>query len=350
MYNNTINTMEDFNQLLEESNKTFLENFKPEVWFGKCIFISWYCDVGTCQFCFRSTQKSRIGFAQRARRSVASILSEALIAKNMGWRVEFLTGGYRIYPLQDLVNIAKLVSQVYGEKVWLNLGALKEEELESFKPYIKGIVSSIETINPELHDKICPNKPIKPYEEMFSYSKDLRKSITIVIGLGEKKEDFELLAEFIEKHKLDRITFYALKPVKGTPYTHGPDSKYYAWWIAKTRVRFPKLQIIAGTTYKRIMCEDDCDTKDEIKLLMLAGANAVTKFPATKKFGSIAAKKIEEGIEKSGRKFTSTLTKMPEVDWDAEVDNLIIGEDVKEKLRPVLKDYLKNMSHGTDDE
>ncbi|MDP2906630.1 MAG: radical SAM protein [Nanoarchaeota archaeon] len=335
--------MEDFDSLLEKSDKVFLENFKPEVWFGRCIFISWYCDVGTCKFCFRATQKDRIKHASHARRSIPSILTEALLAKKLGWKVEFLTGGYRILPLPELVKIAELVSKVYGEKVWLNLGALKKEELDAFRPYIKGIVSSIETINPELHDMICPNKPIHPYEEMFSYADGLKKSITIVIGLGEKNEDFELLAKFIEKHKLDRITFYALKPVKGTPYTHGPDSRDYVWWIAQTRIRFPKLQIIAGTTYKRVMCEDDCDTKDDVQLILKAGANAVTKFPATKKFGSEAAKKIETEVKKAGRTFISTLTKMPDIDWDTEVDNLNIDKSIKEKLRPVLKDYLKNM-------
>jgi len=335
--------MKDFDRLLENSNKVFLENFKPEVWFGRCIFISWYCDVGTCKFCFRATQKDRIKFASHARRSVPSILTEALLAKKLGWELEFLTGGYRILPFPELVKIAELVSKVYGEKVWLNLGALKKEELEAFRPYVKGIVSSIEAINPELHDRICPNKPIGPYEEMFSYAEGFKKSMTIVIGLGEKREDFELLAKFIEKHKLDRITFYALKPVKGSPYTHGPDSKDYAWWIAQTRIRFPKLQIIAGTTYKRVMCEDDCDTKDEIQFILRAGANAVTKFPATKQFGSIAAKKIEQDVKNAGRKFISTLTKMPDIDWCAEVDSLDIDDVLKEKLRHVLKDYLKNM-------
>ncbi|MDP2908485.1 MAG: hypothetical protein Q8N77_01635 [Nanoarchaeota archaeon] len=335
--------MEDFNALLEESNKVFLDNFKPEVWFGRCIFISWYCDVGTCKFCFRAAQKDRVKHAEHARRSIASILAEALLAKKLGWRVEFLTGGYNIYPLHELVGISRLVSEVYGDKVWLNLGALKREELDAFKPYIKGVVGSIEAVNPELHDAVCPDKPIKPYEEMFSYADDLKKSMTVVIGLGERKEDFGLLANFIEKHKLDRITFYALKPVKGSPYTHGPNSKDYAWWIANTRISFPKLQIIAGTTYKRVMCEDGCDTKDDVQLILRAGANAVTKFPATKKFNSEAAKKIESEIKKAGRSFSSTLTKMPDVDWDAEVDSLSIDDAIKEKLKPMLKDYLKNM-------
>lgn len=335
--------MEDFNSLLEKSNEVFLENFKPVVWFGRCIFISWYCDIATCKFCFRATQKDRIKHAEHAKRSIASILVEALLAKHLGWRVEFLTGGYGIYPLNELVEISRLVSEAYGDKVWLNIGAIKKDDMDAFRPYVKGVVGSIEAVNPELHNKICPDKPVKPYEDMLSYAKGLKKSITIVIGLGEEKQDFELLARFIDKHRLDRITLYALKPVKGTPYAHGPNSRDYAWWIAQTRLRFPRLEIIAGTTYKRVLEEDDCDTKDEVQLILRAGANAVTKFPATKKFNSEAARKIEAEVEKAGRSFSSTLTKMPCIDWDSEVDKLNISNDVKGRLKPLLKSYLKNM-------
>ena len=133
-------------ELIEQANKIYKENFDNYTWFGRCIFLSWYCDVGTCKFCYRSTQKDRIKFAEHAKRTPASILTEALLAKNLGWRIEFLTGGYKIYPTEELIEIARLVSLVYGEKIWLNLGALKKEELLKFKPYIKGIVASYEKI------------------------------------------------------------------------------------------------------------------------------------------------------------------------------------------------------------
>ena len=41
-----------------KAKEVFLENFKPVAWYGRCIFLSWYCDVGTCKFCYRSTQKA----------------------------------------------------------------------------------------------------------------------------------------------------------------------------------------------------------------------------------------------------------------------------------------------------
>jgi len=321
-------------ELMEKANKIHLQNFDNKVWFGRCIFLSWYCDVGDCKFCYRSTQKSRIKHAEKARRGVPSILVEAILAKNLGWRIEFLTGGYRIFEFDQLVDIAKKVTQVYGEKIWLNLGALEKEDLEAFRPYVKGIVSSIEAIDEELHNKICPSKPIKPYEEMFDYAEDFKKSMTIVIGLGEKREHLQKLFDFIQKYKLERITFYALRPIKGTPYTEGPSTEDYVWWIANTRIRFPKLQIIAGTSPKRV---------EEISLVLKAGANAITKFPATKLFNSKEANIIEEQVKLAGREFTSTLTKVPDIDWDGEVEKLPFEEEIKQKIKITLSQYINTM-------
>jgi len=320
--------------MLEKANKIYLENFKPKVWFGRCIFLSWYCDIGTCKFCFRSTQKNRIKHAEHARRSISSILTETLLCKNFDWRIEFLTGGYRIFPIDDLVNITKLVSEVYGEKIWLNLGALEKEDLEKFRPYIEGIVASIETLDEELHNEVCPNKPIKPYLEMLENSDDLKKSITIVIGLGEKKQDIKLLHDFISKNKLNRITFYALRPIVGTIYTKGPSTSDYVYWIAKTRIKFPELEIIAGTSPKRC---------DEIDIILKAGANAITKFPITKMFNSKEARIIEEKAKIAGRLFTGTLTEIPKVNWNKQIDDLKLDNNLKNEIRVKLSQYLEVM-------
>lgn len=238
---------------IDQANKIYLQNFGKKVKYGRCIFLSWYCDLATCKFCFRSTIKHKIKHAEHAKRTKESVLVEALLCRNLGWDVEFLTGGYGIYDFDDIVEIARLVTIVYGKKIWVNLGALKAEELKKLSPYIEGVVSSIETVEPELHKKVCPDKQIEPYLEMYKEADklNLKKSMTVVIGLGEKEKDMELLHKFIEDNKLSRITFYALKPIKGTSFTKGPDSDYYAEWIAKTRIRFPKLEIIAGTTADR---------------------------------------------------------------------------------------------------
>ena len=321
-------------QLLTKAEKVYAENFTNTCWYGRCIFLSWYCDLGTCKFCFRSTIKHKIKYAENAKRSLSSIIVEALLCKKLGWRIEFLTGGYKIFPIKEMVEKAKIISQVYGEKIWLNLGVTSKADLEKFKPYVKGIVSSIETVESELHRKVCPDKPIEPYELMFSYAPEFKKSMTIVIGLGEKKEDFILLAEFIEKHKLDRITFYALKPVKGTSFTEGPKTEDYLWWIAQTRIRFPQLEIIAGTTARRY---------EEVGLLLKAGANAFTKFPATKMFGTKEAQQIEIDIKKAGRKFSGTLTEIPALDWDKEVEKLGLDGELEKEVKEQMREYLGRM-------
>ena len=324
----------EIDSLLKEANETYLKNFKPETWFGRCIFLSWYCDVGTCNFCFRSTTKHKIKHAKTARRTISSILAEVIIAKNLGWRIEFLTGGYRIFPFDEIVKIANLVYKTYGEKIWINLGALKKEELQKLKPSTIGIVSSIEVLNPSLHNQICPDKPIEPYLEMFSNALGFKKSIALVIGLGEKEEDFELLKRFIKKNKLDRITFYALKPINGTPYKKGPTTEEYLRWIARTRIAFPTLEIIAGTTPRRV---------GEISLLLRAGANAITKFPATKEFNSEKARLFEQQVIQAGRKLKGSLTTLPKIDWDLEVEKLDLDQRLKEEIKTKLSQYLYKM-------
>lgn len=327
---------QEFNELLEKASKIYSENFDNSTWFGRCIFLSWYCDLGTCKFCFRSTTKHQIRYAQRAKRTKASVLTDAIIGKHLGWPIEFLTGGYRIFDFSEMLDIAKKVSEIYGEKIWINLGKLENDKLEQLVPYVEGVCASIETIEPKLHDEVCPDKPLEPYDDFLTRAGDLgfKKSMTIVIGLGEKKKDFELLVDFIERHKLDRITFYALKPVQGTGYTESPAPEYYAWWIAQTRIRFPKLKIMAGLTPKNV---------EYVSLLLKAGANSITKFPAVKQFGSAKAERIEELVASSGRTFEGSLTKLPDIDWTAEVDKLSFDSELKEQIKEKLTLYLKTM-------
>jgi len=326
-----------FDALIKQAGEVYEANFDSMTWFGRCIFLSWYCDVGTCQFCFRSTIKHKIKHAASAKRSKASIIVDALIGKNLGWRIEFLTGGYRIFSFDEQIEICRLVSLVYGHKIWVNLGSIDKEQLRRMEKYVEGVCASIECVDPELHNKICPDKPIEPYSVMLKDAKSLglKTSCTIVIGLGEKKSDFEKLAVFIDEHKLDRITFYALKPVDGSPFTKSPEPEEYAWWIAKTRIRFPKLEIMAGLTPQR--------SSDYAGLLLRAGANALTKFPAVKRFGSAQAAEIETQAAEAGREFKGSLTVMPEVDWDAEVKRLELDKELEVQVRVKLEEYLAKM-------
>lgn len=305
--------------------------------FGRCIFLSWYCEKGTCKFCFRSTLNHKIKFSKSAKRGLSSILTDAIIGKNLGWEIEFLTGGYGIFEFDDIIKIAKYVSEIYGHKIWVNLGVLKEEEMKKLKPYVEGVCASIETIEPKLHNSICPDKPIEPYSKMLETARKLgfKTSITIVIGLGENKKDFDLLKEYIKEQRLDRITFYALKPIQGTAYTKSPEPEYYAWWISQTRKEFQKIKIMAGLTPKRV---------DYTKYILEAGADNITKFPAVGLFNSKQAKQIEEQIKLANREFKGSLTKLPKINWDKEISKLPFDNSLKAKINLKLKRDLKIMA------
>ena len=334
-----IKISKETNLLLEQATEIYNENFNNKTWYGRCIFISWYCSIGDCKFCFRSTQKHQIQHPEDSKRSMGSILLEALFCKIFNWRIEFITGGYGIMPFPQLLEIIKNVSSIYEEKIWLNLGVVSNEHLEQVKPYVKGICASMETLTPKVHEHVCPSKPIQPYDEMFTNIKDFKKSVAVIVGLGDKIEDMEYLFKFIEKHKLNRITVYALKPVKNTKFTEGPSVEEYVQWLSKIRIRFPKLEIIAGTNLRR---------SEEVGYLMKAGANAITKFPATKQFSTERAKLVEKLIRDEGREFTSNLIHLPNIDWEKEIDNLKIEDIYKEEMRNKLPSYLKTFNNPKD--
>jgi len=326
-------------KLLEEAGKIYHENFDGKTWYGRCIFLSWYCSNATCKFCFRSTDKHKELHAPTSRRSLASILLEALFCKVFNWRIEFLTGGYDIFPFDEMLYVMKNVSLVYGEKIWLNLGIITPKHLEQIKPYVKGICASMETLNPKLHEEVCPKKPIAPYDEMLTNLKDFKKSAAIIVGLGEPLEEIKYLYDFVEKHKLDRITLYALKPVRGTSYETGPSQNEYLSWLASLRIRFPKLEIIGGTNLRRA---------EEVGYLMRAGVNAITKFPATKQFGTKKAELMTKLIKNEKRNFTSNITILPNIDWNKEIDKFPIEKNLKEEMKEKLPAYLKRFSNPRD--
>ena len=157
--------------------------------------------------------------------------------------------------------------------------------------------------------------------------------------MGDKIEEIQYLFDFIDKHQLDRVTIYALKPVKGTEYTEGPSVEEYLQWISRIRIKFPKLEIIAGTNLRR--CE-------EAGYLMQAGANAITKFPATKQFGTKKAKLIEKLIMDEKREFRSNLTKIEGIEWEKEIDTLMINKEYKEEMKEKLPAYLKKFRNPVD--
>jgi len=329
----------ELKELITKAETVYWDNFDGEVWFGRCIFLSWYCERGTCKFCFRSVTKHQITHANKARRSLASVVAEALIIKGFGWRIEFLTGGYGICKDEELVRYTKLVSQAINDDLWVNLGEIGTSLLDEMKPYVHGIISSIETVEPKLHDYVCPDKPIKPYIEMMKDAqlKGFKQGMTIIIGIGEKKEDFVLLEKFIKDNKLSRITIYALRPVKETVFKQGPDPLDVAWWVAKIRIAFPKIEIIVGSAIYRL---------PEISLVLKAGANAITKLPATKMFNTQYGIEVEHQMKLAGRHFISKFqSKNPrkEADWDTMIKNIDLTPEEEIKVRESLNTYLSSM-------
>ena len=77
--------------------------------------------------------------------------------------------------------------------------------------------------------------------------------------------------------------------------------------------------------------------------VLKAGASAITKFPAIRKFNSDEAKIVEQGIKNAGREFDSSLTVMPNIDWEAEVDKLELDDALKAELKKVVLRYAGKM-------
>jgi biotin synthase-like enzyme len=232
----------------------------------------------------------------------------------------------------------KKINAVLGYKVWINIGSLKKEDLAAFKPYIKGVVGAIECVNPKLHDELCPSKPVAPFVEMFKRCDELglKKGMTLIVGLGETIDDFPLLEKFIKDNGLSKIHIYGLNPQKGTIFenTKPPKPEYHAEWIARTRIAFPKIDIQAGIWTDKVK---------SISLLLKAGANSLSKFPAIRQFNSAAAKEIEKQAGIAGRKFKGTLTKLPCIDVNAELKALPLDAKIKEEIGKQLHTYLKQL-------
>ncbi|MCX6706762.1 MAG: radical SAM protein [Candidatus Woesearchaeota archaeon] len=307
-----------------------------KTWFERAIFLSWYCSKGDCKFCYMSIQKDRIKDPKKARRRKEAILAEVIISKVCGWKVEFLSGGYDSYSVPELVAITKDIHKITGQKQWLNVGVLKKETIRRFMPHIEGVCGAVECINPKVRKEVCPSKPIQPIIRMFRDAEKLglKKAMTIIIGIGETEKDIPSLVKFIEENKIDRITFYALNPHRGTIFRKGPATGYYTKWIKEIRKNCPTLQIIAGSWVNRL---------SEIHLLLEAGADAITKFPAINLFGTRYAKRIESEAKRAGREFTGTLTRMPDIDWNKEVDKLGFDENLSKNMKIKLLDYINQM-------
>lgn len=325
------------NELIIKANSVYQQHFPPLTCFERAVFFSWGCTIGDCTFCYMSTQPA--GKPPReTRRSMESILAEFILAKHLGWQIGFFTGGIGILKPEELEFLLKAAVEVVSEKIWLSVGPISQTLLKKYSPHIKGVVGSIETINPSLHRKVCPSKPIEPYEKMFLIAKDfgLQRAMTFIVGLGETHDDFLLLKNFIETYGITKIHVYGLIPQEGTAYGRAvvPSAEEQAWWIAQLRLAFPPIDIQCGIWEDRVA---------RVSLLLRAGANSISKFKAVKLFGTPLAKEIEQEVAKAGRTFCGTLTKLPDIDWDAKVMMLSLSSELKQRIKFKLNQYLKGM-------
>ena len=338
-------TFSDLPELMTKAEEIYNQNFPLVTSFERAIFYSWGCNIGDCAFCYMSAQPKEKN-PKETKRSKASILAELILARKLGWDIGFVTGGIGVYNANEFEDILKLINEVFKEKVWISLGALPKSQLERYLPYIKGVVGSTETINPELHKIICPSKPLEPYKKMFTSAKEmnLARAMTMILGMGETREDFTSLEEFIKEFEINKIHIYTLKPRKGTPLEHGkvPSKEEQAWWIAQLRIHFPPLDIQCGVWDDRL---------DRVSFLLKAGANNISNFKATTLFGTKYAEELEHQVKLAGREFKGTLTKFPEdIDWIAQVDGLNVSVELKTRIKEKLfKEYLPRMQRNKEE-
>lgn len=334
--------MEHFSGLLQEAERTYQQHFPPTTCFERAVFFSWGCTIGDCTFCYMSTQPKDKP-PKETRRSMESLLAEFILAKNLGWQIGFFSGGIGVFSPPEMESLLKAICDITQEKIWLNIGPVPQALLLRYRPYIRGLVASIETVNPQLHQEVCPSKPLAPYEKMLEIAQELglERGMTFIVGMGEVPEDLQLLKDFIRRYDLHKIHVYGLIPTKGTVFEHTlpPTPEQQAWWIAQLRITFPRLDIQGGIWEDRM---------DRVSLLLRAGANSVSKFQAIKLFGTEPAWQLEEQAAQAGRIFQGTVTRLPEVDWKREVQRLSCPADLKEKIHEKLEQYLQGMRRNSE--
>ncbi len=330
---------------ISKSNKITQRNFK-EVSLERAIFMSWYCSYGDCKFCFMSTQKDRISDPKRGRRTYSSIFAEAFLFKKLDWNLEFLSSGRDAFETEELLKISKAMEEIFEEKIWLNIGVLRKRDLELFNS-VKGVVGAIETINPELRKKICPSKAHENIENMLSGALDLglKTGITIILGIGERKSDTELLLDFIEEHDISRIVIYPLNPHEKTVFEDypGPSTFYMSDLISTLRLTYPKLDILTGTWIDNI---------SSIGLLLLSGANGLTKFPFLKMFGNRYGKRLEKEVFSVNRKLKGSFTDLERIknlSYDLKVFSFHeLAPAIKQKIESYKSSVMKKQSKYRD--
>ncbi|MEE1133183.1 MAG: radical SAM protein [Methanobrevibacter sp.] len=317
--------------LIKKANDITLKNHGNLITLERAVFLSWWCDKGDCAFCYMSTQKNKIKDPKKARRNIYNIYAEAEMCRRLDWNIEFLSGGYESFTTQEIKEIATTIKDITDDGVWLNTGIT--DELEEFGSEIKGITGAVEVANPDIHKRVCPSKKLEDISNMMDVAGDLgfKKAITIILGLGETLEDVNYLIDYIKEHKIDRVIFYSLNPHKETIYANSsqPASLYYAQVVSQVRLAFPEIEIICGTWI---------DNLANIGILILSGANGITKFPLFKMFGTKYGKRVEEEVKWAGRELKGTFTDKSQLGPEKSE----VSPDLDKFIKRYVKESLKN--------
>jgi len=331
-YNEIFSNSQLLLEKIKEADELTKKVHGTEISLQRAIFLSWWCAKADCKFCYMSTQKERITEPEKAKRKLSRIFAEAEICRALNFDIEFLSGGYGSFSIEEIKSIAERIRRITSKPVWLNVGVLNKKELGIFGEEVEGIVGSVETMNPELRKALCPSKPLKPIEKMLEEAKSLgfKTGMTIILGLGEKVSDLPELFDFIRKNKIDRITYYSLNPHKGTPLENypSPASLYQAGVIALTRAEFPEIEIIGGTWI---------DQLPNIGIMLLAGANGITKYPFLAMFGNRYGKKLEEEVKFAGRKLKGSFTNKKLLE-NIKTNDEEVGREIKKYLKQLSSD------------
>lgn len=317
--------------LIKKANETTLNKHGNLITLERAVFLSWWCDKGDCAFCYMSTQKNKIKDPKKARRNINNIYAEAEMCKRLDWNIEFLSGGYESFTTQEIKEIATNIKKITGDGVWLNTGIT--DELQEYGSEIKGITGAVEVANPKIHEKVCPSKKLDDISSMLDVAGDLgfKKAITIILGLGESLDDVDYIIDYIKDHNIDRVIFYSLNPHKETIYANSsqPASLYYAQVVAQVRLAFPEIEIICGTWI---------DNLANIGILILSGANGITKFPLFKMFGTKYGKRVEEEVKWAGRELKGTFTDKNQLGPQKSE----VSPDLDKFIKRYVKESLKN--------
>ncbi len=336
--NRTVTDLE-LQESIVKAKSIFQQNHDNTVHFERSIFINWTCAIADCKYCYLSTKpKHKAGTISTALRSHESILAEALICKLMGYEIGYITGGLRVESVDQIIELLKKLNQVNEKKNLMNFGPYAHSEILKLKPYAGGMGSAIESFDEQLHDFICPSKPLVVLRKFLTnlQTEKMHKLITIILGLGENKDDITLVSENITKYDINTVQLCFLKPQENTVFAQvpAPDVNYMAYWVAQLRIKHPTLKIKVALVKERM---------DDLHLLLEAGANGFSRFLVFKEFAQEQAQKLEKECQKANRILIGNFTTVPYFNLGAEVAKLPFNEELKAKILPKAEQYLDKL-------